>query len=73
MKDAAETASSGTIYIPSFMMIGSGVQTLLGGIHIQTHTHKRQSYFISLLLLFRNNERKLKASTEAFNIKPFNV
>jgi hypothetical protein len=39
MKYAAEMASSGMIYIKSFIKIGSGFQTFLeAGIHIQTHT-----------------------------------
>jgi hypothetical protein len=55
MKYAAEKASGGTIFIPSFMTISSGVQTFLRGIH--RHTHMR------LLLFFQNNESKLKTIT----------
>jgi hypothetical protein len=31
MKDAAEMSSTAMIYIPSFIQIGSGIQTLMGG------------------------------------------
>jgi hypothetical protein len=31
MKYAAETASCATIYIPSFVRIGSGIPKLMGG------------------------------------------
>jgi hypothetical protein len=33
---AVEMASSGIIYLPSFMKIGSGIQKLIGGIHRHT-------------------------------------
>jgi hypothetical protein len=40
------------IYIPSFMKIVLGIQKLIGGIHVQTYTHKdrnviSQAYFYS--------------------------
>jgi hypothetical protein len=35
MSHAAEMASGGMIYIPSFMKIDTGVQKLLRGIHTQ--------------------------------------
>jgi hypothetical protein len=39
MKYAVERASGGMIYLLSFMKINSDVQKLLGGTHMQTHTH----------------------------------
>jgi hypothetical protein len=36
MKYAVEMGSGATIYIPSFMNIGSGIQTLIGVIHRHT-------------------------------------
>jgi hypothetical protein len=37
MKYAIEMDSAAMIYIPSFVKIGSGIQKLIGGTHIQTH------------------------------------
>jgi hypothetical protein len=38
MDSAVEMGSVVVIYIPSFIMIGSGIQKLLGGgIHVQAH------------------------------------
>jgi hypothetical protein len=36
MKQAVEMGSGVMIYIPSFIKTGSGIQKLLGGIHIHT-------------------------------------
>jgi hypothetical protein len=36
MKYAVETGSVATIYISSFIKIGSGIQQLIGGIHRHT-------------------------------------
>jgi hypothetical protein len=36
MMCAVEMVLCGMIYIPSFMKIGTGVQTLIGGIHTDT-------------------------------------
>jgi hypothetical protein len=41
MKDAVQMSSDGMIFIPNFIEIGSGVQKLLGGIHMQTHTESK--------------------------------
>jgi hypothetical protein len=38
MKYTIEMASGGVIYIPDFMKISTGVQKLIGGIHMQTCT-----------------------------------
>jgi hypothetical protein len=38
MKYAVEMGSGALIYISSFIKIGSGIQKLMGGIHIQTHS-----------------------------------
>jgi hypothetical protein len=40
MEYAIEMGSGGMIHIPSFMTVGSGIQTLLGGIFMQTHTQQ---------------------------------
>jgi hypothetical protein len=37
MNYAVEMGSRGMIYIPSFIKTGSGIKTLLGGMHTQTH------------------------------------
>jgi hypothetical protein len=48
-KQAVEMCSSTTIYVPSFVMIGSVIQNLLwGGIHIQTQTCRQQCDLIRL-------------------------
>jgi hypothetical protein len=47
MKCAVEMGSDAAIYVPSFIMIGSGIQELMGG-GVQRH----QGDLISLLLLF---------------------
>jgi hypothetical protein len=36
MKYAVEMDLAAMIYIPSFVKIGSGIQKLIGGIHLQT-------------------------------------
>jgi hypothetical protein len=38
MKYAAVMTSDSTIHIPTFKRLGSGVDKLIGGIHIQTTT-----------------------------------
>jgi hypothetical protein len=58
MKYALEMGSSGMIYIPSFIKIVSGIQKLLGGIHIQIYRQQRD--LISLILFFQNKEIRLK-------------
>jgi hypothetical protein len=40
MKYAVEMGSGAVIYVPSFIKIDSGIQTLMGG-YIHTHTHIR--------------------------------
>jgi hypothetical protein len=49
MKYAVDMGSGAMIYIPSFIKIGSGIQTLIGGIHRHTAW-----CFISLLVFFFN-------------------
>jgi hypothetical protein len=39
MNYSVEMGSGAMTYIPSFIKIGSGIQKLIGGIHIHTHTH----------------------------------
>jgi hypothetical protein len=64
MKYAVEMGSGAMIYtyVPSFINIGSGIQKLMGRIHIQTH--REQGDLISLLLFFQNKEMKLKISAK---------
>jgi hypothetical protein len=47
MKCAVEMDSGGMMYIPSFMMIGSGIRKFVTGIH------RQQSDLISLLFFFK--------------------
>jgi hypothetical protein len=54
MKYAVEMGSDVMIYIPSFIKTGSGIQTLMGGIHRQ-HGDR-----INLLLFFENKESRLE-------------
>jgi hypothetical protein len=62
MKYTVEMVSGGMIYVPSFIKIGSGVQKLLGEMHIliHRHTHRQQGNLVSLLLFFQNKESRLK-------------
>jgi hypothetical protein len=58
MKYAVEKGSGAMIYIPSFIKIGSGIQTLMGrGIHRQYNNR------ISLLPFFQNKESKVMKLT----------
>jgi hypothetical protein len=50
-----------TIYIPSFIKIGSDIQKLLRGIH----THGQQGDLISLVLCLQNKESRLKWLTKS--------
>jgi hypothetical protein len=47
MKYAVEMGLGTMIYISSFIKTGSGIQKLLGGLHIQTH--RQQGDIINLL------------------------
>jgi hypothetical protein len=58
MKYPVQMASSGMMYIPSFINIGSAIQKLIRGIRIQTH--RQQGDLISLLLFLQNKESRLK-------------
>jgi hypothetical protein len=58
MKYAVEMGSNAIIYIPDFIKIGSGIQKLLGGIHMQTHRQRQQGDLISLILFFQNKESR---------------
>jgi hypothetical protein len=53
--------SDAMIYIPTFIKIDSGIQKLIGVIHIQIHTQtqRQQDNLISLLLVFQNKEIRL--------------
>jgi hypothetical protein len=53
VKYAVEMGPDTTIYVPTFIKIGSGIQNLLGGIYIQTHRQQDDLislYFFSLAL-----------------------
>jgi hypothetical protein len=41
MNYAVVMATDSMIHTPSFKKVGSGIQKLLGGIHIQTHTQSK--------------------------------
>jgi hypothetical protein len=56
MKHTVKMGSGALVYIPSFIKIGSGLQTLLMGIHIPAH--RQQSDLICLLLFLKNKEIK---------------
>jgi hypothetical protein len=59
MKFAVEMGPGATIYTPSFIKTGSGIQKLMrNGVH--RHTHTQHSDRISLLSFFQNKENKLK-------------
>jgi hypothetical protein len=65
VKCAIQMTSGGTIYIPSFMKIGTGVQSLLGEnthvdtqTHTHTHTQSKQGDLITVLLLLSFKRRK---------------
>jgi hypothetical protein len=64
MNNTVEMVSDGTIDIPSFIRIGSGIQNLLEGIHVQTH--RQQGDLIGLLLCFQNMESILKGDRLSF-------
>jgi hypothetical protein len=49
MKYVDEMDSGALIYIPSFIKISSGIQKLLGGIHMQAH--REQGGLINLFLI----------------------
>jgi hypothetical protein len=57
MEYAVEMGSGAMIYVPSFIMIGSGTQKLVRG---DTQTHRRHGGLISLLSFFQNKESRLK-------------
>jgi hypothetical protein len=50
MNYAFEMGSGATIYIPSFIKIGSGIKKLIKG---DTQTHRQHGDLISLLLFFK--------------------
>jgi hypothetical protein len=54
-----ELGSVSMIYIPSFIKIGSGIQTLFGGIHKQTPSWSHKPNFI-LLYFVQNKESRSK-------------
>jgi hypothetical protein len=56
MKYAVEMGSGGMIYIPSLIMIYSGIQKLIGG---HSQTHRQHGDFIILLLFSQNKESRL--------------
>jgi hypothetical protein len=68
MKYAVEIGSAAMKYIPSFIKIGSGIQTLMDCGYTDTDDH------ISLLLFSENKKSKLKINISGFiedrNVEP---
>jgi hypothetical protein len=58
MNYAVEMGPGTMIYVPNFIKIGSGIQTLMGGGDSQKH--RQHGDRISLLLFFQNKESRLK-------------
>jgi hypothetical protein len=58
MKYVVEMSSGAMIYIPSFIIIGSGILKFTG--RIQKHTREHGD-LMSTLLFFQNNEKRLKS------------
>jgi hypothetical protein len=58
MKYAFQVGSGVMICIPSFIELGSAIQTLIGG--GVTKRHGQHNDRITLLLFFKNKERRLK-------------
>jgi hypothetical protein len=58
MNYAVEISSGAMIYTPNFIKIGSGIQKVIGGVHIQTHRQKaiHKPTYIS----FQNKEIRLE-------------
>jgi hypothetical protein len=56
--------SGALINVQSFIQIGSGVQTLMGGIH--RHTYGQQRDLISVLYFFQSKKSRLKMSKTAW-------
>jgi hypothetical protein len=54
MKYAVKMGSGTMIYIPNFVRIGSGIQELIAGTHIKTHTqiHRQQGDLLSQFSFF---------------------
>jgi hypothetical protein len=52
VKYAVEMGSGAMIYIPSFIMTGSGIQKLMGG----DYTDTQHGDLVSLLLFFQKRE-----------------
>jgi hypothetical protein len=59
MKYAIEMGSGAMIYMLRFIMIGSGIQKLIGG---NSQTHRQHGDRISLLSFFPNKEIRLKTA-----------
>jgi hypothetical protein len=61
MKCDVEMCLDSMIYIPSFIMIGSGIQKLIKG---DSQTQRQHGDCVSLLLFFQNEESRLKSISE---------
>jgi hypothetical protein len=55
-----EMGSGAVIHVPSFIKIGSGIETLTAG----GGMHRQHGDRISLFLLFQNKESRLKISQQ---------
>jgi hypothetical protein len=69
MKYAVEIGSGAMMYVPSFIKTGSGIQKLMGRIHIQTH--RQHGDLISLLLFSQNRGNRLKIRNISMKRKMF--
>jgi hypothetical protein len=59
MKCSVEMHLGAMIYIPSFIKIGPGIQTLIGG-NTYRKTHRQQGDLINLHVFFQNKGSRLK-------------
>jgi hypothetical protein len=60
VKYAVEMGLVVMIYIQSFIKIGSGIQTFIGG---DTQTHRQHGNLISLVLLLQNKKKRLRMNS----------
>jgi hypothetical protein len=66
MKYAVEMGSDATMYVPSFIQTGSGIQTF---IKWDTQTHREHGDFISLILFFRIREIVKGQKSQSYHLQ----
>jgi hypothetical protein len=59
MNYTIEMALDSMKFLPTFMKLITGIQSLFGGVWV-TDTHTQQGDLISLLLFFQNKKSRLK-------------